>query len=174
MDLTRDNLIKQLQHLDEDAALLINTTERLHLVLVGGGALVLQNYLSRATNDLDALNASQQLQPLVAKHGINSQVSAFVHNFPYNYEDRLVLVFEGKAIDAYAAALEDIVIAKLYANRLVDRSDIESHDVLVALDWGLLDLLAFDPQEARASALNDRVYSEFLANYLDSKERFGP
>ena len=163
--LSRDELMERLTRLDEDADLMFETDERFHLVIVGGGALILQRYIARATHDVDAISFSAKLISLLEKYDINSRVRAYENNFPYNYEDRLIPLFQGRKIDFFTASLEDIVIAKLYSIRPVDKSDIEADEILKILDWELLEKLALHKDEAKASALNERAYSNFKANY---------
>lgn len=161
-----NDLLDRLRRLDEDAALIDESDFHYFMVIVGGGALILMQYLTRATHDIDVLGAPAALHHLLAKYDINTQVTAYGDSFPYNYEDRLVpLPIEGKKIDFYTASLEDIVIAKLHSNRDPDLHDIEQPAVLEALDWGLMDKLANSDDEAKASALSERSYKEFLYNY---------
>jgi hypothetical protein len=175
MELHYDDLIERLLRLDEDAALLDNSDARFHLVIVGGGALILWEYVSRATHDIDALDASQKIQSLLAKYDINTRVAAFMNNFPYNYETRLrPLPIKGKKIDFYTASLEDIVIAKLYSPRDTDLFDIETARVRKDIDWELLETLALADDEAKGSALNEQNYQDFLQNYQKYIERFRP
>ncbi len=102
-------------------------------------------------------------------------MSAYGDSFPYNYEDRLVaLPISGKKIDFYAASLEDIVIAKLHSNRDTDLRDIEQPNILAAIDWELLETLATDDDEAKASALSIRRHNEFLRSYQDYVEANRP
>lgn len=164
--MNRDDLIERLKRLDEDADLMYDDDEKLILVIVGGGSLVLQQYINRATHDIDAINVSSRLVELMDKYDINSQVQAYANNFPYNYEDRLVRLDIGcKRIEVYTASLEDIVVAKLYSVRDQDKLDIESPAILKDLNWDKLDYLAHNENEAKASALNDGNYLEFLSNY---------
>lgn len=174
LKLTRDELRERLLRLDEDADLSFDSDDRCRLVIVGGGALILQQYIMRATHDLDAISVSPKLLSLLEKYDINCRVQTFINNFPYNYEDRLVPLFQGRKIDFFTASLEDIVIAKLYSRRPVDQSDIEVKEVLKKLDWDLLDKLAFDEDEAKASVLNERCYADFKANYENYVRGFKP
>ncbi len=80
----------------------------------------------------------------------------------------------GRKIDFFAASLEDIVISKLYSARSTDRSDIESDVILRQIDWNILDKLATDENEAKASALNERRYADFKASYENYVRRFRP
>ena len=170
-----DELKSRLLALDEEASLLFDHTERLHLIIVGGGALVLMELIPRGTHDIDALNASKKLQGLMESYDINSRVQTYINNFPYNYEDRIQpLDLKGQIIDFYTASLEDIVVAKLYSYRDTDHQDITSPDVLRAIDWTLLHHLATSDDEAKQSALNERSYREFLNNFYDFEKRYRP
>ena len=71
----------------------------------------------------------------------------------------------GQRIDFYTASLEDIVIAKLYSGRDTDVHDIIDPSVLREINWNRLEHLATAEDEAKASALNEFRYAEFLDNY---------
>lgn len=175
LQLSREKLLERLLRLDEDVDLIFPPGKRFHLVIVGGSALILLEAISRATLDIDALDASAELRGLLEKYDINCRVMTYVNNFPYNYEDRLVpLPIQGRRIDFFTASLEDIVVAKLYSDRDTDRQDVISTDVLAMLDWDKLEHLATDEDEAKASALNDRSYRQFRANYDEYAKRYRP
>lgn len=112
----KDDLLQRLYRLDEDVDLSIDGNETFHLVLVGGGALILQEYIRRATHDLDAISVSPRIMNLLEKYDINCRVQTYINNFPYNFEDRLIpLKLDTKRIRFDTVSLEDIVIAKLYS-----------------------------------------------------------
>ena len=171
----KDDLLQRLYRLDEDVDLSIDGNETFHLVLVGGGALILQEYIRRATHDLYAISVSPRIMNLLEKYDINCRVQTYINNFPYNFEDRLIpLKLDTKRIRFDTASLEDIVIAKLYSPRTTDQRDVETDTILRALDWNLLDQLANRENEAKASALNEYRYLEFKARYEDYVRRFRP
>jgi len=171
----RADLLERLERLDEDASLMFDGDDRFHLVIVGGSALILLERISRATHDVDAISASREILDLLEKYDINCRVQTYINNFPYNYEDRLVPLHNGgRRIDFYCVSLEDIVIAKLYSSRSTDAQDVANEKVIEAIDWKLLEKLAINEDEARASALNDRCYADFKANYKDYVRRFCP
>lgn len=174
-EMFREDLQERLDRLDEDASLMFDGNERFHLVIVGGSALILLEHINRATHDVDAISASREILELLDKYDINCRVQTYINNFPYNYGDRLVpLNVGGRKIDFFTASLEDIVIAKLYSARATDIHDVENEKVIEAIDWKLLEKLAVDEDEAKASALNDRCYANFMANYDDYVRRFRP
>ena len=162
----KEDLLERLARLDEDADLLFDDDRRFRMVIVGGSALILLETITRATHDIDALDVSPELVDLLEKYDINTRVGTFINNFPYNYDERLVPVrLNGQRIDFYTASLEDIVIAKLYSGRDTDVHDIIDPSVLREIDWNRLEHLATAEDEAKASALNEFRYAEFLDNY---------
>ena len=71
---------------------------------------------------------------------INTDVEAYIDNFPYNFQDRLQpLPFGGTKVQFYTPSLEDLVIAKLCSFRDTDKADVESEAVRNSLDWDLLE-----------------------------------
>ena len=64
------------------------------------------------------------------------------------------------------------MIAKLYSGRATDVQDIIDPRVLKEIDWDRLDHLATAEDEAKASALNETRYKEFLDSYQTYKERW--
>jgi len=163
--LNRTDLLKRLDLLDEEAALLFDEDQRFRIILVGGSALVLLEYVIRSTHDIDALEAPRELAHIMRDYDIDLQVSAYVNNFPYNYEDRLVLLdIGGRRIHYFCLSLEDIVIAKLHGMRGPDIQDITNPTVLSAIDWKLLAQLK---DEMRLSTLSEESesYRAFLYAY---------
>ena len=146
-----------------------------HVIIVGGSGLVLLGTISRATQDINALDASPAIRHLLAKYDTNLRVSTYINNFPYNYEDRLQrLPVDGRKIEFFTASLEDIVIAKLYSIRDVDRQDLISEEVLKNIYWERLKHLALDEDEAKSSALNEQSYRIFLYDYNEYIRMYGP
>lgn len=170
----RDDMLKRLLALDEEVSLLYTATDRIRIVIVGGGALILLEYLTRSTHDVDVLSVSHQIHDLMFKYDINTLVQTYINNFPYNYEDRMKLVLSGKTIDFFTCSLEDIIIAKLYSYRDTDISDITTPSILKDIDWDLLHHLATAEDEAKASALNEYRYQEFLEKYIDFERKYRP
>lgn len=173
--MNQQNILERLDKLDMEAFTTINTPHLYKMIIVGGSGLVLLGMISRATQDIDALEASPEIRHLLAKYDANLRVSTYINNFPYNFEDRLVLLpVGGRKIKFYSCSLEDIVVAKLYSSRDTDRQDLISENVLKNLDWDRLKHLALDENEARASALNERRYRDFLYDYQEYAGRYGP
>lgn len=163
-----DDLRKRLERLDEDADLTIDNDDRYQMVIVGGSAFILLGKLTRATHDIDALSVPKELYGLLGKYDINTDVEAYIDNFPYNYPDRLKpLPFGGTKVQFYTPSLEDLVIAKLCSFRDTDKADVESEAVRNSLDWDLLEHLATDEDELKASILNEWRYRDFYIRYQE-------
>ena len=108
------DILERLDRLDMEAFTTIDTPHMYKMIIVGGSGLVLLGVISRATQDIDALEASPEIRHLLAKYDANLRVSTYINNFPYNFEDRLVpLPVGGRKIMFYSGSLEDIVVAKL-------------------------------------------------------------
>ena len=171
----RQDILERLDKMDMEAFVTIDNADLYRVVIVGGSGLVLLETISRATQDIDALEASPAIRHLLNKYDANLRVSTYINNFPYNYEDRLKMIpVGGRKIRFYTASLEDIVIAKLYSYREVDRQDLVSDEVLRSIDWEKLRHLALDDGEAKASALNDSSYRNFLYDYKEYVRIYGP
>lgn len=169
------DILERLDKMDMEAFVTIDTPHMYQMIIVGGSGLVLLGTISRATQDIDALEASPEIRHLLEKYDANLRVSTFINNFPYNFEDRLhKLPVGGRKILFYTASLEDIVVAKLYSSRGTDRQDIISESVLKNIDWDKLKHLALDEDEAKSSALNERLYRDFLIDYYEYVRRYGP
>ena len=168
-----EDLYTRMSRLDQDAFLTFGTTKHFQIILVGGSALILLGVLPRATLDMDALNPPPELFHLMAKYDMNGHVGAYINNFPYNLEDRLIPIpVGGKCISFFTASLEDIVIAKLFSERETDRLDIAHPQVLSALNWEKLIEIAESDEEVKNNALNERCYSIFRFNYTEYLQKF--
>ena len=159
LEFGRAEVLERLKRVDADAALEFDDGEQWRVVIVGGGALILLECISRATHDVDVLNAPSILTDLMARYDMNTRVKTYINNFPYNYEDRLVPVdIQTEKLKYYTASLEDVT----------------SPDVLKLIDWDLLDKLANDESELRSAALNDHSYNDFKITYNEYRRRYGP
>ena len=170
-----DSILDRLDKMDVEAFTTLDTPDMYKMIVVGGSGLILLGTISRATQDIDAIDASPEIQHLLAKYDANLRVSTYINNFPYNFEDRLVLLpVGGRKILFYTASLEDIVVAKLYSARDTDRQDVISESVLKKIDWEKLRHLALDEDEAMASALNRNRYQDFLYDDREFVRRYCP
>ena len=169
--MNREEMLNKLKDLDDKASKILPEGNRIFMTVVGGGALILGGFLSRATTDIDIIDRYDELQALLNKNDVNNRSNAFVDCLAENYQDRLVkLDLETKVIDYYLLSLEDLVIMKLFSDRLKDYVDITSDEVINNLNWDLLDNI-ITSGEADVS-FNQRRYSLFLEKYEKYKKEF--
>lgn len=173
----RDDILQRLRDLDR--AVDVNMDEdddrRFRMIVVGGGALILMQTLTRATMDIDVLEVDPAVQEFLEDYDMNMRVKAYADTFSYNLENRLVpIMTDTFRIEVYAASPEDIVIAKLCSPRPKDRHDIIDDGLLSAIDWEVLERIALDEDEVKANMLNERMYSDFLYDYNEYVRRYRP
>jgi len=161
-----------MQSLDEDVSNLYDDNGRYHVFIAGGGALILMDYISRATTDIDVIEATKILYGLFDKYQMNGRIAAHINNFLFNYEDRVELLWEGEKIDFYTVSLEDIVISKLCANRPPDQDDLKA--VAEHVNWDKLKGLVSDEDELRTIKMSDRQYLDFMYAYQQYVKEYGP
>lgn len=170
MDLYRDEIIKRLLQVDRDMALLDTTPDMYSCVIVGGSALVLMEKIYRSTHDIDSIDASDEIKPLLETYNINMNVNAYRINFPEDYLDRIVeVIISTTKVKFYTVSLEDLVVSKLCGMRGKDVEDIENEPVYKTLNWDLMDELI---DEVCYGMLNDFDVNALKSNYENYKERF--
>lgn len=170
MELYRDEIIQRLLQVDKDMSLLDSTSDTYDCVIVGGSALVLLKKIYRSTHDIDSINASDEIKPLLEAYNINMNVRAYVMNFPDDYIDRIIKVdIPTSKVNFYTVSLEDLVVSKLCSNREKDVQDIENELVYKDLNWELMDELI---EEVCYGMLTDHDVNLLKMNYENYKERF--
>lgn len=155
--------------IDEEACLLFgDLLVKMDVVIAGGCAFILREMTRRpATHDIDVLEADERLSTVLRGYfAVNGAIAAFSDSIPYGYELRLEEILpETKCVRFLVPSLEDLVVMKLYAWRPNDIADLTNDLVLNALDWGQLEKLVYDKDEAKASCLSDRRYREMVATF---------
>lgn len=170
MNLYKKEIISRLMKIDSDMRLLDTSSDIFTCVIVGGSALVLMNKIYRSTHDIDSIDASDELKPLLNAYNINMNVNAYRINFPEDYLSRIELVdIATEKVKFYTASLEDLVVSKLCGMREKDVEDIQNPAVYKDLNWDLLDGLI---DEVCYGMLNDFDVQTLKSNYEDYKERF--
>ena len=177
MEYGKDRLVSLLQAIDEEAFLLFGATDpHLSMVIVGGSAFLLQDLTSRSvTHDIDVLSCHEALKEVIVNyHAVNNAAAAYIDSIPYGFEDRLLKIeMETKAVDFFTPSLEDLAVMKLYGWRPNDQEDLDSSEFLSRLDWDVLEKLVLDSDEAKASALSEKSYSEMVSVYEDYARKHG-
>ena len=170
MKSNREEIIEKLIQLDKDVALMDTTEDIYSCVIVGGSALVLMNKIYRSTHDIDSIDASEAIRPLLELYNINMNVNAFLLNFPEGYLKRVQPVdIPTEKVKFYTASLEDLVVSKLCSMRDKDIEDIENELVYGSLDWELMDKLV---EDVCYGMLNEYDENALREHYADYKERF--
>jgi len=170
--LSKEELLERLEQLDTDATLLFDNEDKYYVYISGGCALILAGYTSRATSDIDVIDASRVLYSLFSKYQMNGHIAAFINSFPFNFEDRVELILKGEKIDFYSVSLEDVVISKLCAFRPSDKDDLKA--VAKYVNWDKLELLATNEDELRTLKMNDSHYLFFTHAYNEYVEEYKP
>lgn len=167
----KNDIIERLLKLDEEVFLTFDNNDVYYeMVIVGGGALVLIDKLTRATQDIDAISYPKELQTFLEKYDINNSVLAYMNNFDPDYYDRRIPIdIPSKKIRFFSASLEDIVISKLFSNRPKDKQDIHNPIILSSIDWNKLDEI-INSEDFKDNMLNEHQYKMFMYNYRDYKE----
>lgn len=165
----RAELSDTLLKLDLEASLTFENLERkLDVIIVGGSVFMLRKLTNRAvTHDIDFFDLDRRLYELIKSYpSINTASATFINEIPYNYEDRLTeLDLPTKAIRYLVPSNEDLAVMKLYAYRPNDIADLNSPAFICSLDKDLLEKLVYDKNEAPASAMSERRYTEMVYTY---------
>ena len=169
MEMNRQEILERLMQVDRDMALLDTSLDTYTCVIVGGSALVLMQKIHRSTHDIDSINASNEIKPLLEAYNINMNVNAYRVNFPEKYLDRIVKVdIPTTKVNFYTLSLEDLVVSKLCSMREKDVEDIENGLVYKALDWELMDKLI---EDVCYGLLTDYEVNALRENYKNYREK---
>ena len=167
-----NDIEERLLRLDEDADLTFDEDIEFECYIVGGGALMIMGYITRATHDIDILHTvPNTLQKLFAEYDMNCHVKAYMTNFPNGYEERAKKInLDTKRITFYTLSLEDLVISKLCSDgRDKDFVDIQSEKVVKDIDWDVLEELA---NNVRNNLFSSFALENFNGNYSDYVRRY--
>ena len=75
----REDILQRLDRLDMEAFTTVDTPFMYRMIIVGGSGLVLLGVISRATQDIDSLEAPNEIRHLLAKYDANLRVAAYVN-----------------------------------------------------------------------------------------------
>lgn len=171
--LNTNDLRNTLLSIDEEATLVFGELQaKMEVVVAGGCAFILREVTRRpVTHDIDVLEADSRLRSIMEGYpAVNGAIAAFSDSIPYGYEDRLEEILPNtRSVRFLVPSLEDLVVMKLYAWRPNDIADLTNDVVLQVLDWEKLEGLVYGKDEARASCLSNRRYSEMTAIYEQYK-----
>lgn len=171
--LSEKNLYERLYQLDEDVDAYIETEHlkmsKIKIVIAGSSALLLNNIHIKKTEDIDIIKISNYIsEELLEKYDMNTRVSGLENFFPYNYIDRVEqLKIQTFAVEYYIVSLEDVVIAKISANRRKDIEHLNNQELIRQIHWDILKNCAL---EMKDSLFNDEQYKWFVVRYNDFVE----
>lgn len=162
------DLYERLYQLDEDIDAYIDEKNLkimyLDIVIAGSSALIFNNIHIKKTEDIDIIKIGNNIpEALLEKNDMNTRVAGLENFFPYNYQDRIMkLNLKTFIADYYILSLEDIVVAKIQADRGKDWEHLKNEELLSRINWLLLKICAL---EMKDSLLNNRQYQWFLSRY---------
>lgn len=122
-----EGILERLVQLDDDLLALYGFSKRFEMVIVGGSALMLNRSAAdaRFTTDIDVLTSSAEIDELLERYDMNTDVSTFLYQYPENWESRKVRVdFDGQVLDVYTLSNEDLAVTKLLGWRPTDIDDL--------------------------------------------------
>ena len=164
-------LIKKLENCAKELELRY-PDEHFDIVIVGGAALMLFNNNGKMTNDIDIITVSDsKIWPVLINYSMNGRVTAYLDSYSSDMEERYVHIdyINSKNVDYYICSLEDIVAAKLGANRDKDIKDIENPYIYELIDFDVLDKIIYE--ELKIDYFNETRYQFLLKTYADFKKR---
>lgn len=127
-------MLKALKCLDKEVP------EPFNLLIGGGAAFILAHQIPLSTMDIDGIPfrskiSPADIDPYVKKVAValnlphdwlNTYFATFTYSLPRDYGERLVPVFKGEKIDAFALSKEDLLIMKSFASRDKDILHVRS------------------------------------------------
>lgn len=124
MSRDKQALIEALQDMEDFA--LLKRLDCPPIYLLGGSACIIQDYLERATRDIDILDLeySSQIGRLFKILGDVDYLDMKLTTLAENYEKRAIRVKKIKSIEVYTLSREDIIVTKLGRYSKKDKEDI--------------------------------------------------
>ena len=131
-DMTRYELLEALQRLGE----LI--PQEAQIVIAGGAALILGDYVERGTADGDVVHSSPSLAHLrsaiiqvaqekgLSPHWLNDGVKAFTHVLPDDFQQRTERMGTFGNLRVFLLGRMDLIVSKFYGGREVDFEDLDA------------------------------------------------
>lgn len=175
--MNKGGIIEKLKRVDEDLFFEFGPSpaKKPYVVIVGGGAVMLRGLSDKmASKDIDVFKYEEAAAAyLFSDPDINAQSGAYELNMPYGYEDRLVEVDLGlRSLRVFTPSAEDLAVMKLYRWEEPDKIDLYSPEFVKALDWGLLEKIVYDPDEALGSRVCEPRYDSEYRRMADNFEEY--
>lgn len=163
-----DAMKKHMMAIDSAVYDVYGEKSRYTCTIAGGGALAILGCLSeRKTDDGDVLHGSSELSGIMEKFGFNRSISAYIDQFPYNHEDRVVPIeLPTRCVDFFTISLEDVVISKLSSERGEDERDLQYPEIVEAIDWTKLETAAAEMNDTCLSPRRLQIFQENYGSYV--------
>jgi hypothetical protein len=164
------NVLKELDHI---------VPEKVNLLIGGGAALICQDIPITATKDIDAIPFKSRLNindlsPYILKISekfnlpkdlINDYFYTFSYSLPDDYGNRLIEIYKGKKIAAYAISCIDLLIMKFMAHRDKDREHIVTIIKLTKPDLSFVEkhLIMLDEKGLKDATIALEFFDEIIS-----------
>lgn len=178
-----DNFMRGNLHIDEIKEIFVQLDQKIanatqnkelregkcKIFLAGSAPLIYNSWIQFGTEDIDCVGCTTKwLYNIFPEFHINTQINTYGDMFPYNYEDRIVLMYSSEYLEIYQMCLEDLLFMKLGRWSSNDIEDVGNMlDNKVEIDLDFLNFLIYDEEEARGAGMTDRKYSELCLAYED-------
>lgn len=150
---------------------LLYPNEVFEVVIVGGAALMLFDNSNKMTNDIDVISVSNgKIWPTLHNYSMNGRVAAHLDSYSSDMVDRYIFLdnVNTKNVKYYICSLEDIIAAKLGANRDKDINDIQKEHIKNNINFELLDKIIYE--ELSIDYFSETRYKLLLKSYDKYKE----
>jgi len=175
MGLEYSELQQRLKDIDTEAFLVYEGEKHFSCYIVGGSALIFMGLISRATRDIDTLEAfPPEIREIFEKYDMNLDVQAYETNFAFDFKRRAKRIeIDTRVVDYYTLSPEDIVVSKLCSDysdsREHDWDDIRTPEILEKIDWNLLEKIKNQVKQQQLSFITaqnlDANYKEYTEEY---------
>lgn len=166
-DLSKERVQNQFKLLSEELSLLY-PKELFEIYIVGGVPLMLYSDIKKSS-DIDVWMVSdKRMTPLLNKYFMNNRAFGMSMSFSADMESRFYKSnFSCNNLNVYVASLEDIVASKLIVNRDKDFEDITNIDVILNVDYDLLDKIITNELSIDLNEVNYRQLIRTYNKWLD-------
>lgn len=175
MELGYSELKNRLVDIDTEAFLIYGKEKHFSCYIVGGSALIFMGLISRATRDIDTIEAfPAEIKDVFEKYDMNLDVQAYETNFALDFKSRARKIeIDTRVVDFYTLSPEDIVVSKLCSDfsdtRVHDWDDIRTPEILEKIDWSLLEKIKNQVKQQQLSFMRaedlEANYKEYTKEY---------
>jgi hypothetical protein len=163
----REDVLENLRFADDEIHQSMPGCKEVELTVIGGACMLIRNYISRYTVDIDTVTKLEDaVKECLWAYSINND-SIEVATLHPSYMFRLKKLNETfKVLKVYLISDEDLVISKVGAYRVKDKSDLTESGILDRINTQLLIELGEDVAKHNESFRNN--WLDFRRNLLFS------